>query len=184
MRKLSAFTFITLNGYFKGANEDISWHRHGEEENAYAANRMEGGSTLIFGRKTYEMMASYWPTPIAKQNDPTVADGMNNSDKIVFSQTLKKADWKNTRVIGGDIVGEIKKMKKESGNSLTILGSGSIVTLFSEHHLIDHYEIMIDPVALGAGTTLFKDLKGKLDLRLTSSKTFKSGVVLLSYEPS
>jgi dihydrofolate reductase len=184
MRKLSAFTFLTLNGYFKGVNEDINWHRHGEEENEYAAKSMEAGSTLLFGRKTYEMMASYWPTPMAKQNDPTVAEGMNNSNKIVFSQTLKKATWKNTRVIGGDIVEEMKKMKKESGNSLTILGSGSIVTLFSEHRLIDHYEIMIDPVVLGAGTTLFKDLKEKLDLRLTSSKTFKSGVVLLSYKPS
>ena len=183
MRKLSAFTFLTLNGFFKGANEDISWHRHGTEENEYAANSMEAGNTLLFGRKTYEMMASYWPTPMAAQNDPTVAEGMNNSDKIVFSQTLKKADWKNTRVIGGNIVEEVKKMKKENGNDLTILGSGSIVSLFSEHRLIDHYEIMIDPVALGGGTTLFKELKGKLDLKLISTKVFKSGVVLLSYEP-
>ncbi len=183
MRKLSAFTFITLNGFYKGAKEDISWHRHGAEENEYAANSMEAESTLVFGRKTYEMMASYWPTPMAKQNDPTVAEGMNNSSKIVFSQTLKKADWKNTQVIGGNIVEEMKKMKKADGTNLTILGSGSIVTLFAEHGLIDHYEIMIDPVALGSGTPIFHNIKNKLDLTLTASRVFKSGVILLSYSP-
>jgi len=120
---------------------------------------------------------------MAAQNDPSVAEGMNSSDKIVFSQTMKKAEWKNTRVIGGNIVEEVKKLKKATGNPLTILGSGSIVTLFANHGLIDHYEIMIDPVAVGGGTTLFKELKGKLDLKLVSSKVFKSGVVLLSYEP-
>ena len=129
------------------------------------------------------MMASYWPTPMAAQNDPTVAEGMNSSDKIVFSQTMKKADWKNTQVIGGNIVEEMKKIKSGKGNPLTILGSGSIVTLFANHGLIDHYEIMIDPVAVSGGTTLFSELKGKIDLKLVSSKVFKSGVVLLSYEP-
>ena len=90
MNKLIAFNFITLNGYFKGPNGDIGWHRHGAEENEYAAEMLKFGSTLLFGRVTYEMMASYWPTPVAVKNDPIVAVKMNNANKIVFSRTLKR----------------------------------------------------------------------------------------------
>jgi tryptophan-rich sensory protein len=96
MRKLTVFNFVTINGYFKGSKGDISWHRHGAEENEYAAASLKSGNTLLFGRVTYEMMASYWPTPVAIKNDPIVARGMNNADKIVFSRTLKKAEWDNT----------------------------------------------------------------------------------------
>src|SRR6187549_3659393 len=137
MRKLFIFNFITLNGFYKGTGEDTSWHRHGAEESEYASQSMAGeGSVLLFGRKTYEMMAGYWPTQEAKKNAPEVAEGMNQSEKIVFSNTLKKADWKNTKVMSGDIVSEIKKLKKTSGKDLTILGSGSIVSLFAQNGLI------------------------------------------------
>ena len=91
MRKVIVFNFVTLNGYLEGPKGDISWHRHGAEENEYAAENLKSGSTLLFGRVTYEMMASYWPTPLAIKNDPIVAKGMNNADKIVFSRTLKKS---------------------------------------------------------------------------------------------
>ncbi|MOA46425.1 hypothetical protein D3C78_1689320 [compost metagenome] len=107
---------------------------------------------------------------------------MNNAQKIVFSTTLKKADWSNTQIINGDIVTRIKELKKTSGEDLTILGSGSIITQFADAGLIDGYEIMIDPVALGEGTPIFKGLKHQLNLKLTGSRVFKSGVVLLSYE--
>ena len=186
MRKLNAFNFVTLNGYFKGPNGDVSWHRHGTEENEYASEGLKSGGTLLFGRVTYEMMASYWPTPIALNNDPLVAEGMNSADKIVFSRTLKRAEWNNTRVMKDNIVQEIKKMKSDSGGpgkDMTLLGSGTILTQFAEQGLIDEYQIMVDPVVLGDGTPIFKDFKGKLDLKLTGTKTFKSGVVLLSYQP-
>jgi dihydrofolate reductase len=183
MGKLGVFNFVTLNGYFEGANRDLSWHKHGAEESEYAAKGAKSGSTLLFGRVTYEMMASYWPTPAAIASAPDVAEGMNRSDKIVFSRTLKKADWKNTRVVKDNIVEEIKKLKHVSGKDMTILGSGSIVTQFAELGLIDEYLIMVDPVALGNGTPIFKNIKHKLDLKLTETKTFKSGVVLLCYQP-
>ncbi len=183
MRKLSSFTFVTLNGFFEAPKGDISWHRHGAEENEYAAEGLASGSTLLFGRVTYQLMASYWPTPMAAKNDPTVAEGMNKAEKIVFSRTMKKADWNNTRVVMGDIVGEIRKLKRTPGNALTLLGSGSILAQFAEEGLIDDYQIMIDPVAVGGGTPIFKEIKRKLDLRLTATKTFGSGVVLLSYQP-
>lgn len=182
MGKLSVFNFITLNGFYKGANNDLSWHRHGAEESEYAAEGLGSESILLFGRVTYEMMAGYWPTPMAAQNDPAVTDGMNNSEKIVFSRTITKAHWNNTRIISDNIVEETKKLKT-SGKDMTILGSGSIVTLFAENGLIDNYQIMVDPVALGEGTPIFNNIKKKLDLELTDSRIFKSGVVLLSYQP-
>jgi dihydrofolate reductase len=181
--RLNAFNFITLNGYFEGPARDISWHRHGTEENEYAVKGLQSGSTLLFGRLTYEMMASYWPTPTAIKNTPIMAEGMNNAEKIVFSRTLKTVEWKNTRLVKDNIVGEVRKLKQMPGKDMTLLGSGSIMTQFAEEGLIDEYQIMVDPVALGAGTPIFKDLKRKLDLKLTMTRTFKSGVVLLSYEP-
>jgi dihydrofolate reductase len=183
VRKLTAYNFITLDGYFKGPNNDISWHRHGEEENEYASQNLKKNGVLLFGRITYEMMAGYWPTKNAMETDPEVAKGMNNAEKIVFSRTLENPAWKNTRVISNNIVDEIKKMKKQPGNDMTILGSGTIVTQFAEQGLIDEYQIMVDPVAIGNGTSIFKGLTHKLDLKFTKSKTFRSGVVLLYYEP-
>lgn len=183
MRELSTFNFITLNGFLNDHAGDISWHRHGVEENQYAAESLQSGNTLLFGRKTYEMMAGYWPTEMAKQNDPTVAEGMNNADKIVISRTLKKTEWKNTTILNGDVVNEITRLKKLPGNNITLLGSGSILTLLAENGLIDEYLIMIDPVAIGAGSTMFNGIKQPLNLQLTEVKSFKSGVVLLTYKP-
>jgi dihydrofolate reductase len=183
MGKLSTFTFITLNGYFKGLNGDINWHRHGAEENEYAAEGLRSRSILLFGRVTYELMASYWPTPLALKNDPVVAAGMNNAEKIVFSRTLKKVEWNNTRLIKHNIFAEIKKLKQTSRKDMTLLGSGSILTQFAEQGMIDEYQIMVDPVVLGAGTPIFADLRQKSDLKLTMTRTFKSGVVLLCYQP-
>jgi dihydrofolate reductase len=183
MRKLTVFNFMTLNGYYKGPNEDIAWHRHGQEESEYAAEGAKSESIILFGRKTYEMMASYWPTPIAMQNAPEVAEGMNKSEKIVFSTTLEKTDWQNTRLIKTDIISEVKKLKKTSGKDMVVLGSGSIVTQFAQAGIIDNYQFMIDPVALGDGATIFGGITTKLDLKLTDTKIFKSGVVLLCYRP-
>ncbi len=183
MRKLSVFNFLTLNGYYKGPAEDISWHKHGEEEGEFAAEGAQTESVLLYGRKTYEMMASFWPTPEGKKFNPAVAEGMNNSEKIVFSKTLKTASWQNTRIIKDNIVEEIKKLKNTPGKDMTMLGSGSILTQFADAALIDVFQFMVDPVALGEGTPLFQGLTKPLSLTLTGSKQFKSGVVLLNYEP-
>jgi dihydrofolate reductase len=183
MRKVNVFNFITLNGFYKGPQGEIDWHKHGKEENEYAAEGLKSESTLLFGRTTYEMMAGYWPTPMALQNDPVVAKGMNNAKKIVFSRSLKKAEWKNTTIVKDNLVEEIKKMKKMSGKDMTILGSGSIVTQCAEHGLIDEYQIMIDPVVIGSGTPIFNNITHQLNLKLTATRTFKSGVVLLLYQP-
>lgn len=181
MRLISAFEFITLDGYLNGPGGDISWHVHGKEENQYALNRIKSGNILLFGRKTYEMMAAYWPTPLARQHDPILADHINQADKLVFSRTLKKANWENTKILGIDALDEIKRLKSLTGNDMTLLGSGTILSLLTHHGLIDEYQIMIDPVALGGGTSLFEGIKQRLSLKLVHLETFKSGVVLLCY---
>lgn len=143
----------------------------------------QSGNTLLFGRVTYELMASYWPTPVAIQNDPAVAGGMNRAEKFVFSRTLRKVAWSNTRLVNGNMEEEIGKLKQMPGKSMTLLGSGSVLTQLAQQGLIDDFQIMVDPVALGAGTSLFKGIKPRLNLKLTATRSFKSGVVLLSYRP-
>ncbi len=182
MRKLSSFTFITLDGYYKGENNDISWHKHGQEEGEFSAESLKAENTLIFGRLTYQMMASFWPSPMAFESFPDVAARMNKAEKIVFSKTLDSVDWKNTKLVKDDLIEEVKTIKASPGNNLTILGSGSIVTQLAEQGLIDEFQIMIAPVAIGAGTPLFKNISQQLSLKLVNSRTFKSGVVLHSYE--
>jgi len=182
MRKLSTFTFITLDGYYKGENNDISWHTHGQEEGEFSAENLKGDNTLLFGRVTYQMMAGFWSSPAAVESFPEVAEGMNKAEKLVFSKTLNTVDWKNTKLIKGDLIEEIKKLKSESGNNITILGSGSLVTQLTEHNLIDEYQIMIDPVAIGKGTALFKGITHCPELKLVNSRVFKSGVVLHIYK--
>jgi len=183
MRKLLVFNFTTLNGYFEGPGGDLSWHSHGEEEGKFAAESVGAGGVLLFGRITFEHMASFWPTPQAKQQMPAVAEGMNKAEKIVFSRTLKQTDWENTRIISGDLVSSVRELKQSPGNDMCILGSGSIVTQLSDARLIDVYQVMVDPVALGAGTPMFRGMKKQLDLKLMSTRAFKSGVILLSYQP-
>ena len=183
MGKLTSFTFITLNGFFKGPKEDTSWHRHGGEAAEYANDASSSNGILLFGRKTYEMMANFWPTPMAAELFPIVAENMNKSQKIVCSNTLKKASWKNTTILKGDIVDQLKQLKKSSKKPITILGSGSLITQLTDAHLIDQYTIMLDPVSLGKGTSLFEGLKSNMELQLTSSRVFKKdGIVLLTYE--
>jgi dihydrofolate reductase len=181
MGKLSSFTFLSLDGYYKGFNEDVSWHKHGAEEGAYSASSLQSGNILLFGRTTYEMMAGFWPTPQAAQAFPEVAEGMNKAEKIVFSRSLKKAGWQNTKIVSANILDEVRTLKQRE-KDLTILGSGSIVIQLAEAGLIDTFLIMIDPVIIGKGTPLFSGIHHPLTLKLIDNRTFKSGVVLLSYE--
>jgi len=183
MRKITTFNFTTLDGYFKGPGGDISWHRHGAEEGEYAAESLQSDNMLLFGRITYEMMSGYWPTPMAMEHDPVVASEMNEAEKIVFSNTLTLAHWNNTTILSGDIIEKIKEIKRSPGKNMTLLGSGTILTQLAEAGLIDEYQVMIDPVVLGEGTPLFKNIGHQLELKLTETRAFSSGVVLLRYEP-
>jgi dihydrofolate reductase len=183
MRKVFVFNLVTLDGYFEGLNREIDWHNVDAEFNEHAVDMLNSVDMVIFGRVTYELMANYWPTPDAIKNDPIVAGKMNSLSKIVFSRTLKKAEWNNTRLVKDNIEEEIKNMKKQQGKDMVILGSGSIVSKLAPLGLIDEYRIMVNPVVLGSGMSLFKGIKDRLNLKLIKTKTFKSGNVLLYYEP-
>lgn len=183
MADLGAFDFVTLDGYFKGENDDISWHNFGEDEQKMSDELSNAGSTLIFGRVTYEMMAGYWTSADAQKNDPVTTRGMNEAKKLVFSRTLSSVSWQNTQLIKGDLIEEIRKLKKSSSAPLTILGSGQIVQQLTEAGLIDRYTFMINPLLLGKGTSLFEGLSKTIKLRLVSCRTMKSGNVLVEYAP-
>ena len=183
MRRLGVFNLVTLDGYFAGQDGDISWHNVDAEFHEYAEKNANSGNVLLFGRVTYELMAGYWPSPEAIKNDPSVAQGMNRSPKIVFSRTLNEADWANTRLVKDDMLGEIRKLKQQPGRDLTILGSGSIVAQLAQAGLIDEYQLLLNPVVLGKGKTMFENIKGKIALKLTKSRTFANGNVLLCYVP-
>jgi dihydrofolate reductase len=184
MRKLAVFNLMTLDGYIAGPGGDISWHNVDDEFQELATSVSNSGNTLLFGRVTYELMAGFWPTPEAIKTDPIVAAGMNKAEKIVFSRTLQKADWTNTRLVKDDMLIEVRRLKQGSGKDLTVLGSGSIVAQLAQEGLIDEYQVLLNPVVLGKGKTMFEGIKSRLALKLVSTRTFGNGNVLLSYVPA
>ena len=183
MRKLIAYNFVTINGIYNGPDEDISWHNHKEEELKYSEDMLALNHILLFGRKTYEQMAGFWPTKVAKETMPAVAEGMNKAEKIVFSnRDFNGKLWENTHIMSGDIAKKIKKLKQLPGKDMALLGSGSIISLFTDHNLIDEFQIMVDPVAIGEGDLIFRGIKKTLLLELLNVKVFSSGAVLLNYK--
>ena len=183
MRKLSVFNLVTLDGYFAGEGGDISWHMVDEEFQELANAASNSGNTLLFGRVTYELMAGFWPTPEAIRTDPIVAAGMNKAEKIVFSRTLQKADWNNTRLVMDDMLAEVRRLKQGTGKDLTVLGSGSIVSQLAQEGLIDEYQVLVNPVVIGKGRTMFEGIRDRIALKLVKTRTFGNGNVLLTYEP-
>ena len=184
MRTLYLFDMVTLDGFFEGpAKWEIDWHNVDAEFNEFAIDQLNATDLLLFGRVTYEGMASYWPTPAAIQNDPEVAGKMNSLPKIVFSRTLEKADWNNTRLIKNNIVEEILKLKRQPGKDIALFGSADLASTFTRHALIDEYRIMVNPIVLGQGTPLFRGISDKFKLKLLKARAFKSGNVLLCYQP-
>jgi dihydrofolate reductase len=184
MRKLAVFNMVSLDGFFVDSKGDMSWaHKNDAEWNAFVNENASGNGVLVFGRITYELMASYWPTPMALENSPIVAKGMNDMPKIVFSRTLDKASWSNTKLVKGDLATEMRKLKKEPGADMVILGSGSIASQLAQQNLIDEYQLALSPIVLGRGRTMFEGVKEKLNLKLTKSRTFGNGTVFVCYQP-
>jgi dihydrofolate reductase len=185
MQKLIAFENLSLDGYYVDRKGEMTWAKddNDAEFNAFASENAQGEGTMVFGRVTYDLMASFWPTPQARQLLPVVAERMNGARKLVFSRTLSQAPWNNTTVLKGDLVAEIRRLKHEPGQGLVILGSGSLVAQLAPHGVIDEYQLILNPTALGAGRTLFDGVNERLNLKLTNSRVFKNGKVFLAYAP-
>jgi len=183
MRKVIFQMMISLDGFFEGPNRELDWHNVDEEFNEYAIGFLHTVDTLLFGRVTYELMAGYWPTLSATTNDPIVAGKMNSLRKMVFSKTLQKVGWENTQLVKENIGEEILKLKRELGKNIAMFGSSDLALTFIKQNLIDEYRIIVNPVVLGKGKSLFSGLEKKISLRLTNTKRFDSGKVLLYYKP-
>jgi dihydrofolate reductase len=181
MRKLIMWNMVTLDGYFEGPKSwDIDWHEYawGEELEQLSIDQSRSIGMLLFGRVTYEGMAAYWASARG-----TIAEFMNSVPKIVFSRTLERAEWNNTRLAKGNAVEEVSKLKQAPGKDLYIFGSANLSATFKQHDLIDEYRLGLNPLVLGGGNPLFKPSQEQTRMKLLEARSLKSGVVILRYQP-
>jgi dihydrofolate reductase len=187
MRRLTVFNQVSVDGYFRTPGGDIRWLHEprddDEEFRQFTIENTSGGGALLFGRATYDQMASFWPTPAAARQFPEVAREMNRRPKFVVSKTLRSPEWQNTTVLSGDLVSAITRLKSTSGEPITILGSGTIVTQLTQAALIDEYQVLVIPVVLGEGVTMFDGVTTMMNLTLTASRAFRNGRAFHVYVP-
>lgn len=185
MRKLIVSESLTLDGVYEGLVkmpgehfEYAGWSEPyaSQEQMEYVSKNTSGEGVMLFGRLTYEHMKKGWE----HQTGP-VADFMNNMTKYVVSTTMKKADWKNTHLLTGDAVEAVRKLKQDSDKDIALLGSGLLAQTLMAHDLIDFYTLLVYPLMLGTGKRFFGE--ARVPLKLTESKAFSSGVVMMNYEP-
>lgn len=182
MRKVIMWNMVTLDGFFEGRKSwEIDWHElgWGKELEQLSIDQLKSVGALLFGRITYQGMAAYWSTAKGE-----TADLMNEVPKIVFSRTLAKADWRNTRLVKGNAEEEVPKLKQQPGKDMFIFGSANLSSALMEHGLIDEYRIALNPVILGGGNPLFKPSPERTRLKLVEAKPLKTGVVILRYQPA
>jgi dihydrofolate reductase len=159
MQTVTVFNNVSVDGYIADDKGDMSFARNDDAEwNEFTRGNAKGGGMLLFGRKTYDLMVSFWPTPVATAMMPEVAEKMNSAKKVVFSKSMEKAEWKNTMLV-------------------------KIVAQLAGAGLVDEYQIAVIPVALGGGRTMFEGLEERQRLKLTKHRVFGNGSVLLHYEP-
>ncbi len=178
MRRVIVSNVVSLDGFFERPNKELDWVVLDEEFFAYANDMLRSADTLLFGRTTYLHMEGCWP---AAPKDE-IADHMNNLAKIVFSGTLEKAGWNNSRLVKTDAAAEVLRLKQESGKDIVILGSATLASFLLQQGLIDEYRVILNPVLIGAGNPLFEGIRQTLRLKLQQTKLFASGVIALYYQ--
>jgi len=179
MRKVLWQMMMSLDGMMEGPNRELDWHVTDEEFGQYVAEMGKSIDTFLFGRVTYQMMAQYWPS----STEPEAAM-MNDLPKLVFSRTLEKVEWKNSRLAKGNIAEVIAKLKQQPGKDIALIGSTDLASTFIRLGLIDEYRIFLNPVVLGRGNPMFKNVKDRMSLKLVKAQPFRSGNVLLYYQPA
>jgi len=186
MRKIIVFNMVSVDGFFAGVDGNLDWHNVDDEFNKFVIEQLREFHTILFGRTTYQMFESFWPVALKDQktseDNRKVAQSINDIEKIVFSSTLEKVTWNNSKILKKIDSEGIKKLKQEPGKDMVIFGSGTIVQAMTNLNLIDEYRLMINPVILGQGKPMFKDMKDKVNLKLLNTKTFKNGNVLICYQ--
>jgi len=177
---------MSLDGFVAGPSGAMDWVTMDEEIFKDAIDLAATTDTALYGRTTYQMMEGYWPTLLTNPNSTTLelhhAKWVEDTQKIVFSTTLEKVNWNNTRLIKENIAEKISKLKQKQGKNMMIFGSPKLTHSFIQMNLIDEYRINVSPVILGKGVPLFKNIHHAIDLRLLRTKKFNSGVVGFYYE--
>ena len=194
MKKVILSMMVTLDGYGTGPNDAMDWLPPFDNEalwkdlHADMWKNLRKVDTLLLGRVTYQIWEKYWPAaganPASCENDRDFSKYAEETQKIVFSRTLDKVEWKNTRLVTCSIVDEIAKLKEQPGKDIALVGGPGIARTFMSRGLVDDYHLLVSPVVLGGGKPLFAGVEGRLKLRLIDSKVYKSGIVELHYEPA
>ncbi len=179
MRKIIVTEYLTLDGIFEEPGH-WSFDYWSEESMLYKRDELFSSDVQLLGRVTYEGFAKAWPT---MPDTGDFGERMNNMPKYVVSTTLTRAEWKNTTIINKNVVEEIQKLKEQPGQHILVAGSGKLVQTLTQQHLVDEYRFMVYPVVLGSGKRLFPEGTEKLKLTLVETKAFKTGIVVLHYQP-
>lgn len=194
-RRIIAFNRVSADGYFSPPDGNLNWTVPEEELDKGAAANMNGEGTLLFGRKTYEMFAAFWPHALEDPKGPqdphsagrrspeikAMARYINDAVKIVFSRTLKDVHWKNSRIINKFDPRQVEAIKNEPGKDIMIFGSGTIASQLAQNNLIDEYQFVVGPILLGDGRTLIDGISRTTRLELLEAKPYKGGNVMLRY---
>ncbi len=183
MRTLASFIFTSLDGFYEGPNGELDWANVDAEFNDFAIRQLDQADTLGFGRATYEHMAAYWPTEQAKANDPAIATRMNDKEKLVFSRALTNASWSGTTVIRGEATEHVPTIKAAAGKELLVIGSANLTASLARAGVLDELRVMVCPIVLGQGRSLFEDLEGNISLTLLRVRKFDSGNLVLTDRP-
>ncbi len=186
MAKIVYNCFVSLDGFIEGPNGEIDWHDADADFLEFGVEQLNSAAGLIFGRVTYQGMSSYWPTSFAIEGNPEVANLMNSVPKYVFSRSLETVPWgdfNNAYVISGDLAEEITKLKQQHDKDLLIYGSADLASDLIVAGLVDEICLIVDPVLIGNGKRVFKEMDQRVKLRLVKSTTFRSGKLVLYYRP-
>jgi dihydrofolate reductase len=185
MRSLVYFMHASLDGFVATLNGELNWIKVDDELFDYVATMTDEADTALYGRATYEMMEAYWPTagkkPAATKHEIQHSIWYNKVAKVVLSRTMIETGLKNTKVISDNLSENIAELKQQPGKNILIFGSPGASHSLLNAGLIDEFRIFINPVLLGEGIPLFKDVPGLMNLKLLETKTFSSGVIALHY---
>ena len=183
MRKLKLQMHLSVDGYAADKDNKPVFAQFNDELKNHSIANIEQVDCIILGRKTAVDFIPYWASVPANHPDYTIARRITEIPKIVFTKTLMNSQWTNTKLAKGEISEEINQLKKLAGKNIMVYGGCSFVSSLIEEGLVDEYHLLVCPVALGNGLTIFNALKNELELRLVNSKSFDDGIMLLQYEP-
>jgi len=185
MRKIISFMHVSLDGFVAGPNGELNWAKVDEEIFDHVGKRISEGDTALYGRVTYQLMESYWPTAAdkltASKHDIEHAIWYSKVHKVVLSKTMKDAELNNTTIISDNLSDSIHEIKKSGEKDILLFGSPTATHSLMKHNLIDGYWLFVNPIILGQGIPLFTDIKEEIKLQLLTTRPFTCGVTELNY---